>query len=152
VAPNDGDPGPATRVSMDQWSGYPAARDRLLRTIAERAANRTVVLTGDIHTHWVNELRSDFSRPDRPVVAAEFVGTSISSGGDGSAAAHDSQSAINPHVKWFANRRGYITCTVEPGAWTAEYRTLGFVSRPDAPIETPSRWRVTHGRPGIERL
>ena len=23
---------------------------------------------------------------------------------------------------------------------------------PDAPVETPSRWRVTHGRPGIERL
>ena len=152
VAPNDADPGPVTRVSMDQWSGYPAARDRLLRTIAQRAANRTVVLTGDIHTHWVNELHADFSRPDRPVVAAELVATSISSGGDGSAAANDSQSARNPHVKWFANRRGYITCAVEPGAWTAEYRTLAFVTRPDAPVETPSRWRVTHGRPGIERL
>jgi alkaline phosphatase D len=152
VAPNDTDPGPGTRVSMDQWSGYPAARDRLLRSVAERAANRTVVLTGDIHTHWVNELHADFSRPDRPVVAAEFVGTSISSGGDGSAAPGDSQSTRNPHVKWFANRRGYIACSVDPAAWTAEYRTVPFISRPDAPLETPTRWRVTHGRPGIERL
>jgi alkaline phosphatase D len=152
VAPNDTDPGPGTRVSMDQWSGYPAARDRLLRTIAERAPNRTVVLTGDIHTHWVNELHTDFARPDRPVVAAEFVGTSISSGGDGTAAPNDSQSGRNPHVKWFANRRGYISCTVDATAWTADYRTLPFVTRPDAPVETPSRWRVTRGKPGIERL
>jgi alkaline phosphatase D len=152
MAPNDTETGPATRVSMDQWSGYPAARDRLLRAIADRAANRTVVLTGDIHSHWVNELHADFSRPDRPVVAAEFVGTSISSGGDGNASPGDSQSARNPHVKWFANRRGYISCSVEPGAWTAEYRTVPFVTRPNAPLETPTRWRVTHGRAGIERL
>jgi alkaline phosphatase D len=152
VAPNDADPGPVTRVSMDQWSGYPAARDRLLRAIAERAPNRTVVLTGDIHSHWVNELHADFTRPDRPVVAAEFVGTSITSGGDGSAVPNDAQSKRNPHVKWFANRRGYITCSVDAASWTADYHTLPFVSRPDAPLETPSRWRVTRGRPGIERL
>jgi alkaline phosphatase D len=152
VAPNDSDPGPGTRLSMDQWSGYPAARDRLLHAIAERAPNRTVVLTGDIHSHWVNELHADFARPDRPVVAAEFVGTSISSGGDGNATPNDAQSGRNPHVKWFANRRGYITCSVDATSWTADYRTLPFVSRPDAPVETPSRWRVTRGRPGIERL
>jgi len=152
MAPNDMEAGPATRVSMEQWSGYPAARDRLLRAIADRAANRTVVVTGDIHTHWVNELHADFSRPDRPVVAAEFVGTSISSGGDGAAPSGPDATTRNPHVKWFANRRGYITCTVEPNAWTAEYRTVPFVSKPDAPLETPTRWRVTHGRAGIERL
>ncbi|MFN2327240.1 MAG: alkaline phosphatase D family protein, partial [Gemmatimonadales bacterium] len=45
---------------MDAWSGYPVARDRLLHAIAERAANRTVVLTGDIHSNWVNELPAGF--------------------------------------------------------------------------------------------
>jgi alkaline phosphatase D len=152
VAPNDFDPGPGTRLALDQWSGYPAARDRLLRSIAARAPNRTVVLTGDIHSHWVNELHADFSRPDRPVVAAELVATSISSGGDGTAAPNSDPSAAVPHVKWHANRRGYISCLVEPGTWTAEYRTLEYVTRPDAPVETPTRWRLTRGRPGIERL
>lgn len=152
VAPMDSDPGPGVRVSMDKWSGYPAARDRLLRSIAERAPNRTVVLTGDIHSHWVSELHADFSRPDRPVVAAELVGTSISSGGDGSARPGFDPSVANPHIKWYANRRGYITCTVEPDTWGAEYRTVPFVSRPDAPLETPTRWRLTRGRPGIERV
>ena len=121
-------------------------------TIARLAPNRTVVLTGDIHTHWMNELHEDFSRPDRPVVAAEFVTTSISSGGDGSETPGENATKLNPHVKWHANRRGYITCLVEPERWTAEYRTVPFITRPDAPIETPARFRLTRGRPGVEQI
>jgi alkaline phosphatase D len=152
VAPYDSAPGAEARVSLDQWSGYPAARERLLGTIAQRAANRTVVLTGDIHSNWVNELRSDFSRPDRPVVAAEFVGTSIASGGDGGPVSERTRTSLaeNPHIKWHENRRGYFTCAVDAQQWTTEYRSVAYVSRPGAPIATPSRWRVTHGRPGIE--
>ena len=155
VGPYDSGPGDEVRLSMDQWGGYPAARDRLLNTIAQRAANRTVVLTGDIHSNWVNELRSDFSRPDRPVVAAEFVATSISSGGDGSGTTSErmrSQLSENPHIKWYENRRGYIRCTVDEKQWMSEYRSVAYVSRPGAPIETPSRWRTMHGKPGIQRL
>jgi len=151
VAPCDLDPGPGARVAMDQWSGYPAARDRLLASIAAHAPNETVVLTGDIHSHWANNLHAGFARPDRPVVGAEFVTTSIASGGDGNPSPTFDPTTLNPHIKWYADQRGYITCVVEPNAWTAEYRTVPFVTRPDAPIATPAKWRVTRGRPGIER-
>jgi alkaline phosphatase D len=153
VAPFDGQAGEGVRTSMDQWSGYPAARDRLLGAIAQRAPNRTVVLTGDIHSSWVNELRSSFAARS-PVVAAEFVGTSIASGGDGaerSSYVTDGLLAENPHVKWQHSRRGYFTCTVTADAWRTEYRTVPFVSRPDAPIETASRWRLMRGSAGVER-
>ncbi|MEO8335020.1 MAG: alkaline phosphatase D family protein [bacterium] len=155
LAPFDSLDGPESRVSMDQWSGYPATRDRLLDAIATRAPNRTVVVTGDIHSSWVNELRTDFRRPERPPIAAEFVGTSISSGGDGSettAMATDVRRAENPHIRWQQNRRGYMTCTVDENSFTATYRTLQFVSKPGAPIDTPTKWRVTRGKSGIERL
>jgi alkaline phosphatase D len=153
VAPYDSGAGADTRVSMDQWSGYPAARERLLGAVARRSPNRTVVLTGDIHANFVNELHAGFDRPGRPVVGAEFVGTSISSGGDGSERGYvtDAQRADNPHLKWHNARRGYFTCAVTPEAWTAEYRTVPYVTRPDAPVETASRWRVTNGRPGVEQ-
>ena len=155
VAPYDDAVGPNTRLAMDSWSGYPAARDRLLRAIAERARNRTVVLTGDIHSNWTNELRMDFARPEQAPIAAEFVATSISSSGDGHDRypwVTDAQLAENPHIRWHGARRGYISCTVTPDAWVAEYRAVAFVTRPDAPLETPKRWRLTHGRPGLEAV
>ena len=155
LAPYDSLAGEQQRLSMDQWSGYPAARTRLLESIAQRARNRTVVLTGDIHSNWVNELRTDFRRAERPPIAAEFVGTSISSGGDGSestALSTPASRAENPHIKWQQNRRGYMRCTVDASTWTTEYRTVAYVSRPDAPIETPARWRVTREESGIERV
>ncbi len=153
VAPQDDARGPDTRLAMDIWSGYPAARDRLLRTIAERSPNRTVVLTGDIHSAWANELRTDFAKPDQPAVAAEFVATSISSGGDGSErGASATTLAENPHIKWSSSRRGYLSCTVTPTTWLSEYRVVPYVSRPGAPVETPKRFQLTHGRPGLEAV
>jgi alkaline phosphatase D len=155
MAPFDDAPGEPVRVPMDPWSGYPVARDRLLRSIAERAPNRTIVLTGDIHSSWTNELRTDFTRREQPPIAAEFVATSISSGGDGAeryANVTDARLGENPHVRWHSARRGYISCTITPAAWVAEYRTVPFVTRPDAPVETPTRWRVERGRAGIQRV
>ncbi|HEY9229475.1 MAG TPA: alkaline phosphatase D family protein [Gemmatimonadaceae bacterium] len=151
VAPYDTEPGEKIRLPMDHWSGYPAARDRMLTAIQQHAANKTVVITGDIHSNWVNELHSGFDRPDRPTVAAEFVGTSITSGGDGQDQSPRTTAALaeNPHVKWQNSRRGYVVCAVDTKAWNAEYRTIPFVRMPDAPLAEPKKFRVEHGRPGI---
>lgn len=139
--------------SMDQWSGYPAAQRRLVQTLGERAPGRAVVLTGDIHSSWANDLRPDFERPETPVVATEFVGTSISSGGNGSDgfadAGADQLRARNPHIHWHNARRGYVHCVVDPTAWTTRYRTVPFVDRAGAPVETAATFRVEHGRPGV---
>lgn len=154
MAPFDDLKGPDQRVSMDQWSGYPVERDRLLGTIAKTAPNRTVVLSGDIHSNWVNELPASFTGKRGAPVAAEFVGTSIASGGDGSdtSALSATTAEENPHLKWQNNRRGYVACRVTAEGWRADYRTVAFVSKPDAPVTTASSWQVTRGRPGIEKI
>src|SRR4029079_17690074 len=143
MAPLDSMRGEGVRVSMDQWSGYPVARDRLLGELAKRAPNRTVVITGDIHSNWVNELRSSFSTPGAPTTGAEFVGTSISSGGDGADQwpAFDALAPENPHIQWQNSRRGYVSCVVSTDVWRADYRTVPFVSQPGAPLITASSWR-----------
>lgn len=157
VASYESEPGPDVEESMDPWSGYPAARERLMRDIAAYAPHSTIVLTGDIHSSWVNELPSTFTRARaasaRPV-ATEFVGTSIASGGDGGDRAPWVTAAAlaeNPHTKWHDGRRGYMRCTVTPESWRTEYRTVPYVSRPDAPVQTATTWRVKRGRPGVER-
>jgi alkaline phosphatase D len=155
IAPFDSAPGADRRISMDQWSGYPAALERMSRAIATHAPNRTIAITGDIHSNWVNELRGSYERASAPVVAAEFVGTSISSGGDGQDAVsnwNDRTRAENPDTKWHNARRGYVICEFTPRETRAHYRTVPFVTKPGAPIQTASSWRVEHGRPGIDPL
>src|SRR6185503_104594 len=76
-------PGEPIKFSMDQWPGYAAERIKLVQFLADRKVPNPVVLTGDIHSNWVNDLRADDRKPETPVVATEFVGTSVSSGGNG---------------------------------------------------------------------
>ena len=66
--------------ALDSWDGYPDARARLYSLIRDAKA-RVVVLSGDSHLAWVNDLRDDDGRR----VAAEFGATALTSGGWGDA-------------------------------------------------------------------
>ena len=45
---------------MDQWPGYEVNRRRMLKFFDERKIANPVVLTGDIHSNWANDLLVDF--------------------------------------------------------------------------------------------
>jgi alkaline phosphatase D len=146
-------PGPEVAYSMDKWSGYEFERRRLLRHFHDARVRNPVVLSGDIHCNWANELIADFDHLDSASVATEFVGTSITSGYDGGekTPTSDAMLAENPFVKFFNNERGYVCCDVTPEAWHTEYRTVPYVTRPGAPLQTRARFRVESGRPRLER-
>ena len=109
--------------SMDQWPGYTYEQMDIVRFMADRKISNPVVLTGDIHSNWANELRIDDRKMDAPAVAAEFVGTSISSGGDGQdrTASHDKLLSDNPFIKFHNRQRGYFRCKVTQKTWTTDY-------------------------------
>ena len=67
-------PGPASIFNLDQWDGYPAARGRVLASLAAHRPNDNVVLTGDIHASGVSDVLADYDDPDSTVLGAEFVG------------------------------------------------------------------------------
>lgn len=138
--------------SMDQWPGYEADRRRVLRFLADRKVANPVVLTGDIHSDWANDLVIDFDRPESKVVASEFVGTSMSSGGDGvkNPARNKWLLSENPFVKFHNAERGYVRCTVSPKEWRSDYRTVDFVSKQGSPINTRASFIVPAGKPGLQ--
>ena len=43
-------------ANLDAWDGYPAARERFYDLARETAAEGMIVLTGDTHTWWANDL------------------------------------------------------------------------------------------------
>ncbi|WP_164100420.1 alkaline phosphatase D family protein [Candidatus Laterigemmans baculatus] len=145
--------GEERKFSMDQWAGYELPRRRLLSYLAEQRISNPVVLTGDIHSNWVNDLKLDFDDANAPTVATEFVGTSITSGGDGRDQAPETPQLLdeNPFVKFYNAQRGYVRCTVTPDAWTSDFQIVPYVTRPGAPLETRATFEVQAGRPGAEQ-
>jgi alkaline phosphatase D len=148
------DPNHPDYQAMDPWSGYPVARDRLLAWMAERQRKNFVVITGDIHSAFVMNVTRDALRPeDSPTIATEFIGTSISSGRDGSdrwAQLANYETTV-PNMKYHSARRGYVRCEVTPDRWTSDYRVVPYVMRPGAPVATAATYVVENGKPGAAK-
>jgi len=137
---------------MDAWDGYDGSRDRIVDFIARRYVENPVVLTGNVHANWANEILADFEDLDSPAVATEFVGTSITSIGDGADVQPDTAKTLadNPHIKFFNDRRGYVRCRITPDSWQTDYRVLPYVSQPGAPITTRASFVVENGDPRLQ--
>lgn len=150
----DRKPGEEVAWSMDQWAGYDVARTRLLRFLRDHEIANPVVLTGDIHTNWVNDLKVDFDDPESPAVATEFVGTSITSGGDGAEKRGDTDGVLadNPFVKFYNAERGYVRCHVTPEQWTTDFRVVPVITKPGGECLTRASFVLENGRPGAERV
>ncbi len=133
----------------DDWNGYPANRARLLKHIYDRKVSNPVVISGDIHSFFANDLKLDFDDETSPIVATEFVGTSISSYGP----PYDPIAKVlpdNPHVHFFdSRRRGYVLIDLTAERMQAQMRVISDPHDPKATISTFKTFAVEGGRPGI---
>ena len=142
------------RQSKARWNviAYVAARDRLLQFLEKQQPSNPVVITGDIHSSWVHDLKTDFDNPNSKTVGTEFVGTSISSDfptqfiAPVTAALSD-----NPHTKFFDGAfRGYVRCHLTRDRWQSDFRTVSTILDPNAPVSTLASFVVEDGKPGAQ--
>ena len=138
--------------SMDQWPGYAAERIGLMRFMADRQIPNPIVLTGDIHSNWVNDLRVDDRNQETDIVATEFVGTSISSGGKGidRREGHDQLLSKNPFIRFQNSQRGYVRCRVTPMEWRSDYLVVDDVTVIGGKTSTRASFVVEEGQPGAK--
>lgn len=151
MAQVDRKPGAGQAFWTDGWDGYPHSRRMLLAHLADRRVTNPVVIGGDVHMSVVADLKTDFDDPRAPVVATEFVTTSISSQGQ-SRQWVETWKDDNPHVK-YANpsRRGYTVLELSGRRALAHLRTLDDVKEPQSRIRTLVSYAVEDGRPGAQR-
>jgi len=109
------------------------------------------VITGDRHQNYALELKRDFADPDSVTVGTEFVGTSITSGGNGADTTDQGQQflAANPHLKFFNSQRGYSRVTVDQHQWRNDFRVVPYVDTPGAPISTRATYVVEDRHPHV---
>ena len=112
--------------NFDQWDGYVAARNRLLRSLVDNAVRNPLVITGDIHVAGATSVRLDYEDPDAPDIAYEVVGTSISSSVNASLIdIFEGAVAGLPWVRYVnARQRGYAVVTITAEQATAEFRVV----------------------------
>jgi alkaline phosphatase D len=152
MAQFDQKPGPGRRAWTDGWDGYPAARKRLLDVLAARRIANPVVLGGDVHSFNVADLKLDFDDPAAPVVASEFVGTSITSQAWPQERLNE-YLPDNPHMKLMDSRyRGYVRVEVTAKGLKADLRAVASVQDRNSRCITLSTWAVEDGRPGPQRI
>ena len=142
--------GAGVAYSMDQWPGYEVPRRRLMQFLQDHKIKNPIVLTGDIHTNWVNDLKIDFDDPTAPTVASEFVCTSISSGGNGADNRQASATVLaeNPFVRFHNSERGYVRCDVTSKQWQSDYQVVPYVTRKGSPQVTRASFVVEAGQAG----
>ena len=140
--------------SMDQWPGYSAEKMAVMKFLQERKVSNPIVLTGDIHSNWVNELRVDDLKMDTKPVAAEFVTTSLSSGGNGSQALQSAEKykSNSPFVKFFNAERGYILCELSPQSWVSHFKVVNEVMKPGGKTTVRASYRVNAGSPEVHKV
>ncbi len=142
----------------DQWDGYAHARERLFDAIEAHTLGRTVVLTGDIHSAWANQLaRSPFAEgftPSRDSLAVEFVAPGVTSTFPlpptiGAALAR-SLPETHPHVAWAnLSHRGFFTLEITTERVSADWYTLDGVLEDQGEITFAAGVDVLHGAPVI---
>jgi alkaline phosphatase D len=121
-------------INMDSWDGYPINRETLLQTI-RLSGKKLVVLSGDSHNAWFNDLRT---LDGTTKVGVEFATSSVTAPGyesaglgdlapyiDGSGVAagnFGTRAGLIDDVNYVETKsRGYILMTVTAAAVKGEY-------------------------------
>ncbi|MBI2741746.1 MAG: alkaline phosphatase D family protein [Rhodospirillales bacterium] len=138
------------RFWLDGWDGYPNARRRLLESIATHKPRNPVVIGGDRHAFFVADLKRDFAQASEPVLASEFVGTSITSQGP-SAASMEQALKFNPQLKYGrGDRRGYATVDLTAARCIVGFEAVDDVKQKDSAVHRLATFVVEDGVTGAK--
>lgn len=142
---------PGRPFGYDAWDGYVAQRNRLLS--AFEGIENVVVLTGDIHTAFCNELVADPDAAEyqpgvRGSVGVEFVCPSITSQGLPPAAVNALQ-PFNRHMRYaegsLETNHGYVVVSMTPQRCDAAWMYSLSVLTPTKLERAGPIWGVNSG-------
>jgi alkaline phosphatase D len=136
-------------LHTEGWSGYGANRRRMIAAMDLAQLKNAVFFGGDMHCFMTSDVRVDHRDLRSRIVAAEFIGTSITSDAPNRALGQAMQ--FNPHVRLFETRyRGYMTAEVTPKRMDVSYRAISNREDRNATVSTYKRYVVEDGKAGAQ--
>lgn len=119
--------------NSDQWDGYNYERQQIQNNILQNNVQNVVVLTGDIHTAWCNDVPgSNYnSSTGAGSVCVEFVGTSVTSQNSPFPVPSGIIKSLNPHMKYInLDDHGYYILDVRKTRAQADFTFLSTTDQP----------------------
>jgi alkaline phosphatase D len=149
-------PSEGVALAADVWDGYAAERERLLGFLRDTPVEDVVVLTGDVHTSFANDLSEDPFDPLLPPVAVELVTPAISNSnfdeGLGvpprttSIAVEQNIRLQNPNTKYVElDSNGYVLLDVTRDRVQGEFWFVDTVLEPSDAQRLDASWQVLRG-------
>lgn len=138
--------------NLDSWDGYPAARERLYQSFRAAGAH-PVVLSGDSHAFWANDLFDDTGT----LVAAEFGVSAITSPSVGDSLPQLPLGQLlmdaGEEVVFCDQRaKGYLLLTLDRETARADYVAVPILAKPYAPQRIARYETTAGGRSRVRRI
>ncbi|ANZ37808.1 alkaline phosphatase [Lentzea guizhouensis] len=145
-------------TNTDQWDGFPADRDHVLRALDRAGMKNAVFLTGDIHSSWAIDVPFG-----ETTVATEFVSTSVTSDNfderigvpprTASLQIEAQFRALNPHVKFVElDSHGAQVLTVTPEQVQMDWHYVADKRDPNTATTKAHSWRTQHNMAQVEQV
>jgi alkaline phosphatase D len=112
-------------LNADQWDGYDFERNLITNQVINNNVKNLVILTGDIHTSWVNDVPgpSYNGTTGAGSIGVEFVGPSITSYNFPIPVGQNIIKSFNPHMKYVnLDDHGFYYLDVRKTRTQADYK------------------------------
>jgi phosphodiesterase/alkaline phosphatase D-like protein len=133
-------------LNLDAWDGYPAARDRFYASMADVGATDLIVLTGDTHEWWANQLTDRAGRPMGVELGTAAVTSPGSSSYFGAEAGNYSRmlNERNEMVRYHNPfGKGYIDLALNRNDAKAEFVSVSAITSTDYTVESKATFDIT---------
>ena len=145
-------------IADDHWQGYTAERRRLYDHILENEIDNVVVLTGDIHTAWANDLPYDIfdynGNTGEGSVAVEFVCTSVTTTSSPIALppVYDIIRNVLPYIKYVElSKKGYTILDLTDEKAQGDFYTINKIIVDNTAENYQTGWEAADGIPHLTR-
>jgi alkaline phosphatase D len=111
-------------VNGDQWDGYPAQRNAIYNHVLTNNISNMIVITGDIHTSWANDLPTASYNGSTGAGSAgvEFVTPSVTSPGITLPGGVAVIQLANSHIKYVdLSKHGYVIMDINQTRTQADW-------------------------------
>lgn len=140
----------ATTFTNDMWDGYEGDRNRIINHVMNKNIENVVMLTGDIHSSWANDVPQEGVNYNAGTGAGsafvEFICSSITSGSGSFNLNAQTVQLLAPHVKYLdLAKRGYLVLDIDSNRVQSDWTYVSNIDNASFTESTPVSWYVNRG-------